>query len=531
MSPNQLQGAPHSVRECGRFFIDQRRGASLVLLFALAASGLVACRRANVPDTTSPDYTQAVRAFYVGLSALQVGDDARAEARLKEATRLAPDEPAAWANLGLLYLRQREAERAAENLEKARQLAPESAHVHVLVGLLESNRGRYAESVAALRRAVELDPKDLKALYALASEVEREGGEAGEEETVRLLKRILEAAPENVAVELDLARLAAKRGDAETLRAIVARLAAKAASWPPEAQEQFKLLQAASSAENVRAAAPRVQFLRNVLARVPEYRQSLAAVKLPAETVGEPLTKPLRLAAPSPQPAPPDEAMTFNVEPLGAEACAACVASGVLYLDADARPVRFVSDGAGVKLEGGAVLPLPGGVRGGAVTTDNVLALDFDYDFRNDLALAGAGGFHLYRQEDGGKFADVTAGTKLAPNVTGAKYRGAWAADIEADGDLDIVLGAEHADALVLQNNGDGTFAETRPLAGARDAAGFAWGDFDADGDVDAAVVNAAGELKTYANERAGLFRERATPGGEPVAAVARGRRERRRAA
>jgi hypothetical protein len=79
-----------------------------------------------------------------------------------------------------------------------------------------------------------------------------------------------------------------------------------------------------------------------VLARVPEYRQSLAAVKLPAETVGEPLTRPLRLETPSPQPAPPDEAMTFNVEPLGAEACAACVASGVLYLDADARPVRFV---------------------------------------------------------------------------------------------------------------------------------------------------------------------------------------------
>jgi hypothetical protein len=68
------------------------RCALCVFLSALAAAG---CRRADLPEKGSPKYMGAVRAFYVGLSALQVGDDVRAEQKLKEATALAPDEPAA----------------------------------------------------------------------------------------------------------------------------------------------------------------------------------------------------------------------------------------------------------------------------------------------------------------------------------------------------------------------------------------------------------------------------------------------------
>ena len=92
----------------------------LVIILILAAAGLNGCRRADLPEQGSPKYLSAVRAFYVGLSALQVGDDVRAEERLKEATALAPDEPASWADLGLLYLRQRRFDEAARSLEKAR---------------------------------------------------------------------------------------------------------------------------------------------------------------------------------------------------------------------------------------------------------------------------------------------------------------------------------------------------------------------------------------------------------------------------
>src|SRR3954471_22799060 len=188
------------------------RCALCVLLSALAAAA-TGCRRADLPDKGSPQYLSAVRAFYVGLSALQVGDDVRAEEKLKEATALAPDEPASWADLALLYMRQRRFEEAATSLDKARQLAPENAGLSVLFGQLESARGNSAEAAKHSRRAAELDPRDLKALYALSREVER-GGEGGEEEVLRLLQKILEVQPGNLSVRLDVARLAAKRGDA-----------------------------------------------------------------------------------------------------------------------------------------------------------------------------------------------------------------------------------------------------------------------------------------------------------------------------
>ncbi|HYO90345.1 MAG TPA: tetratricopeptide repeat protein, partial [Pyrinomonadaceae bacterium] len=409
------------------------------IVFILIVSNCIACRRAALPDSGSPEYIEALRAFYVGLSALQVGDDVRAEAKLKEATRLAPDEPAAWANLALLYLRQREFDRAAENLDKAKQLAPDNNQIYVLLGLLESNRGRYAEAVAALRRAVELNPKDLKALYTLASEVEREAGEAGEAETASLLEQILATAPENLAVQLDLARLSAKRGDAATLRRMIERLAGKAPSWPTEVQEQFKTLQSAASSENVRAAASRVQFLRNVLVRVPEYRQSLAAVKLPNEVVGEPLLRPIRLETPSSQPAAPDENISFVSEPLPETNESQWTSASTVSLTGEGPPALVLYGNATLQVGNGPALKFAES-KGAAATTAKVAALDFDYDFKSDLVLVNGGGLRLYKQEGVGVFADVTARMALPAQLLNAAYQGAWAADIEADGDLDIVL-------------------------------------------------------------------------------------------
>ena len=157
------------------FPFKRRRYTFSVIFLLLTAAGLGACRRADLPAKDSPQYTNTVRAFYVGLSALQVGDDVRAEAKLKEATALAPDEPAAWADLGLLYMRQRQFDAAAANLEKARQLAPENAALYVLLGQLESARGNSAEAVKQFRRAAELDARNLKALYALSREVGARG--------------------------------------------------------------------------------------------------------------------------------------------------------------------------------------------------------------------------------------------------------------------------------------------------------------------------------------------------------------------
>ncbi len=139
--------------------------------------------------------------------------------------QLVPAEPAGWANWGLLALRQRNFDPAAERLERARSLAPENDQIYYLLGLLESGRGRSAEAVAALRKAVEINPQNLLATYKLAEEIERQGDENSEAEYQQLIQKMLEVQPDNLAVLLELGRIAAKRGDADTLRGVVAKLA------------------------------------------------------------------------------------------------------------------------------------------------------------------------------------------------------------------------------------------------------------------------------------------------------------------
>ncbi|HEY9285317.1 MAG TPA: FG-GAP-like repeat-containing protein, partial [Pyrinomonadaceae bacterium] len=479
---------------------------------ACLVAAFAACRREPAAPALAPDeYAKVVRAFYTGLAALQVGDDVRAEEKLREATALAPAEPAAWADLGLLYLRQRQYERAAENFERARALAPDDARLYVLLGQLETARGNSAEAIKQFRRAAELDARNLKALYALSEEVGREQGEAGEGEVLRLLGRILEVQPDNLSVQLDVARLAAKRGDDQLFSQTMARLKERSAAWPPEVLEQLKTVEATAASSGTRAAAPRVQFLRNVLVRLPEYRQSRLAVQDPPETLSEPFTAFLRLPSPSPKPAPPDEALTFAVEQLPPAGAAQFAWGGHVFLNGEGRPALAFVAGRELRL-GETKLAYPLGASGIKPSPHAVAALDFDYDFKTDLAFAGEGGFRLYKQESPTSFVDVTARARVPPAVAGGALTGAWPADIESDGDLDIVVGVRDGATIVLRNNGDGTFAEQRPFEETSGLMDFVWADLDGDGDPDAALLEDGGRIEVYTNERTGQFYERPPP-------------------
>src|ERR1700722_16765502 len=95
-----------------------------------AALTLVAGWPPGLPSPSSADYHEFISSFYVGLAALQVGDDVRADISLSRATQLAPGEPAAWADWGILALRQRNFDLAAERFERARRLAPKDDHIY-----------------------------------------------------------------------------------------------------------------------------------------------------------------------------------------------------------------------------------------------------------------------------------------------------------------------------------------------------------------------------------------------------------------
>ena len=491
----------------------RKRYPILVLTIVVASS---ACSRTPaLPDVGSKEYRDLVTAFYVGLASLQTGEDVRAQSRLTEATQLAPPEPASWANLGLLAARHQELDRAYDHVQKARSLAPTNSRIEVLLGSIESRRGNLPAAISHFKRAVELDATNLRALYSLATETERQSTGTSDGEAQTVLERILQVQPDNLAVLLDVTRLAAKRGDRETLNETLAKLTATSASSRPEAKQQLTALQQAAGGSDLRSAAVQVAFLRNVLAPSAEFRRDLNSVKTPDEFVGEPFTKFIALPSPSAQPAPADIAMTFSVETIPGTESGKSYTPLLVPFDSETSPSVAFHSGGSLQVLGGPKITFakenaPGG---------KAIAFDFNYDFKSDIVAVSDEGVRFYRRDSINSFIDVTAATALPDRVLRARYNFVQAFDFDLDGDLDVLAGPAVVTAppVVLRNNGNGTFRDLYPFPRLRSVRQFASADVDADGDPDLAIVAASG-FSVLANERLGQYRER--PAGQPLSDV-----------
>ncbi|PSQ84619.1 MAG: hypothetical protein BRD44_00340, partial [Bacteroidetes bacterium QS_7_67_15] len=151
---------------------------ALLAVLCACVVGSGGCGQQERPDPSSEVYQQAVASFYTGLAALQVGELGYAEQKLTAVTKQAPQEPAAWANRGVLAMRRNAFEEAARHLQKARDRAPDrNAHIRFLQGVVARQRGAFAEAAEHLRRAAEIDSSTVKALYALAKVRRQQGGE------------------------------------------------------------------------------------------------------------------------------------------------------------------------------------------------------------------------------------------------------------------------------------------------------------------------------------------------------------------
>ncbi len=446
--------------------------------------------RNALPAPGSETYEQVTRAFYHGLAALEVGllDDARRE--FTTVTTLVEKEPAAWANLGLTHLRLGELDAAAVPIERALTLAPDNADAALLAGRMEIARGRLDDGVAHLRRAAELAPEALRPRFALAEEVERSGAADGDAQALALLDELVKLAPQNIAVLVDRARVAAKAGDLRRLNDSIARLKPMAANWPELAVQQYQELQTAVSANDLAMAQRATAFLRNVLARVPAFGEDLGAVRTPTELIAEPLQQFIALTPPPSNPAAADSTLRFETEPLSAAADSRLLLLAVPSPDGSAPAIFSGLLGLRPVAGGPEVATLPLRSSNPIPTADLVLSIDWNNDFRNDIVLAGGAGVAIFLQGDGGAF---IAGPSQPCNCFSVA-----AMDVEMDGDLDLVASTD-GEPLVLRNNGDGTATPIEMFRGGRGAAAF--GDLDGDADTD---VVFSGRL--FINRQAGDF-------------------------
>lgn len=220
----------------------------VAVLAAVAVGGYFIYRSqtAGLPEPGSAEYEQATRHFHRGLAGLEVGLLEGAIDDFTRAAGVAPGEPAIWANLGLTHLRLGAFDAAIPAVARAAELAPDNAAIAFLQGRLDTSRGERDAGIASLRRAVEIDPANVQARTALIEEIENAAGPDADAEAQRLLEAVVMQSPGNVAVIVERARLAAKRGDADLLRDSIARIEPLAAGWPAEVADQFRAVQQAA---------------------------------------------------------------------------------------------------------------------------------------------------------------------------------------------------------------------------------------------------------------------------------------------
>ena len=219
--------------------------------------------------------------------------------------------------------------------------------------------------------------------------------------------------------------------------------------------------------------------------------------------------------------APADTTLKFKPEPVAALDSGQWSWIGAISLSGEGAPVLRRRAPREVRLASGATLPFPAASQTTRSATAS-LPVDFNYDFKTDLVLAGEGGVRFFRQDSPSAFTDVTSETKLPAATTQPELPKSAGAQTSRQTAIWIsFLEQVRIPATVLRNNGDGTFIEIQPFGNVTAIEDFAWADFDADGDPDAAVIDQQRALYVFSNERQGQFTERTVSNGDiSVAAI-----------
>jgi hypothetical protein len=161
---------------------------------------------------------------------------------------------------------------------------------------------------------------------------------------------------------------------------------------------------------------------------------------------------------------------------------------------------------------GDALLPPRNGLR-----DRDLAAGDLDGDGDLDFVVARYGrDSEVWRNDGLAGFVDVTA-TALPRQPLDQLGRRVGLADLDGDGDLDLVLGVEGPDDLLYFNDGTGRLAPDpqRPLPPVRGTSGLVLADFDGDGDVDLLrTADAAGGDAPRLDLNDGTGRMATQPGG-----------------
>ncbi len=138
---------------------------------------------------------------------------------------------------------------------------------------------------------------------------------------------------------------------------------------------------------------------------------------------------------------------------------------------------------------------------------------DYNNDGYDDIYITSLGASlrnYLFRNNGDGTFTDMPA----APvTLYTSSYCASWG-DYNNDGYLDLFVGGYNYGNYLFRNNGDGTFTDvsSSPLSDVGPTVDVAWGDYDNDMDLDIYLVNDRKLNKLLRNDGGGVFTDITVP-------------------
>ncbi|HEX8491910.1 MAG TPA: FG-GAP-like repeat-containing protein [Pyrinomonadaceae bacterium] len=465
-------------------------------LFILSLFLMRAETRSHAQGASSAQKTreEAYRANNLGVALLEQFKHREGAAQFRRALQLDPQFTMARINLAIALLYVPDAIAARKEAQAAIAAAPDAPQPHYVLGLIAKTENKPDEAVASFQRVLKLDPRDVGANVQLGQLYAQQRKYP---EAIAAFRVALEEEPYNGTALYNLGTALLRGGQREEGQRLMQQFQALRQSGAGTTigqgyLEQGRYAEAISSTgaepEVVDRSTPEVVFTNATQSIMP------AGSGTGAGTSGD-------------SPA--------NAQPAG----------GAVLFDFDGDgDLDIFGVGLGkqqlYRNDGGKLTDVTkqSGALGEAAKENGVGAVagDFDNDEKPDLFVLRNGSLALYRNEGGGRFADVTT----AAQIPKYPYTPSTAAFVDADhdGDLDIFVAAGASDSkqagtpnLLLRNNGNSTFTDVTAAARLNASRGIAVSvvptDYDNRRDVDLLIAYADAPPALWKNLRDGTFR------------------------
>ena len=433
-------------------------------------------------NVTFLEREDAYRENNIGVAYLEQFEPAKAVEAFRRALKIDPELKIAQTNLAIALFNAQEIDAARVQAENALKVDPNRLQLHYLLGLIARNQNRTEDAVTSFQRVLKEDPQDVGSNVNLGQILMQQRRFAEAAAVFRVATR---SEPYNSTAVYNLATALLRgelRAEGQTLidQFQTLRQSGAATSIGQNYLEQGRYAEAITSTgaepELVSTAPPKVAFrIENI-----GLTDGIPASRGPTKTQGS-------------------GAALFDLDNDG-DLDVARYSTRLRRVDLHRNENgKFTNV---TRAAGNTSIP-PGS------TVVGIVAGDYNNDKFDDLLVFGQGQISLFANDGKGKFKNVSMEAKL-PIARSVALTAAFA-DIDHDGDLDILLGgsSQQGSNVLVRNNGDGTFTDVSAKAKVNIPVGakaIVPTDYDNRRDIDLLVLNNEGRPVLLRNSRDGSF-------------------------